>query len=191
MAVATEQGTVHILNTTKRNDWDCGKCSINFLLSTSFNALLEPPRTTMQPHHNGVFDVRWSADDRSIATCSGDQSTRISCVETGTITHVLRGHTSTVKCIAWNPSNTSLLATGGRDGAICLWDLRLAERMQDDNIMAASPVTIIHGAHEDTIVKSKPKPRKGKQSATPRTITNVLYPDTLPFSLISSSSFDG
>ncbi|KDR83394.1 hypothetical protein GALMADRAFT_235500 [Galerina marginata CBS 339.88] len=175
LAVATEQGTVHILNTSKRNDWDP-----------------EPPRTTIQPHNNAVFDIKWNTDDSSLATCSGDQSTRISCPKTGQITHVLRGHTSTVKCMAWDPSNASLLATGGRDGAICLWDLRVGEQSRDSGDLAAvSPVTTIHGAHEDTTVKSKPKPRKGKQSPAPRTITNVLYPESQPFSLVSSSSFDG
>ncbi|KAF4619114.1 hypothetical protein D9613_005542 [Agrocybe pediades] len=174
LAVGTEQGTVHILNTAKRNDWDC-----------------EPPRTTLQPHNNGIFDVKWSADDKTIATCSGDQSTRILDVETGATTHVLRGHTSTVKCVSWDSNNASLLATGGRDGAICLWDLRLAEKLQDDEIGYANPAIVIHGAHEDTTIKSKPKPRKGKQNPVPRSITNILYPDTLPFSLISSSSHDG
>ncbi|KAF8974630.1 WD40 repeat-like protein [Flammula alnicola] len=174
LAVATEQGTVHILNTSRRKDWD-----------------VEPPRMTIQPHQNGVFDVKWSTDDTSLATCSGDQSTRISCLKTGAITHVLRGHTSTVKCMAWDPSNKSLLATGGRDGAICLWDLRVGERLQNSELIAAGPVMTIHGAHEETIIKSKPKPRKGKQNPTPRTITNILYPNSQPYGLVSSSSFDG
>lgn len=130
-------------------------------------------------------------DDALVATCSGDQSTRISCLKTGTITHVLRGHTSTVKCIAWEPTNASLLATGGRDGAICLWDLRVGERYQNGDIMASTPVMTIHGAHEDTLDKSKPKTRRGKQNPAPRSITNVLYPELEPFSLISSSSSDG
>ncbi|KAF8901681.1 WD40-repeat-containing domain protein [Gymnopilus junonius] len=174
LAVGTEQGTVHILNTSRRKDWD-----------------FEPPRTTIQPHNNAIFDVRWSTDDSLVATCSGDQSTRISCPKSSTITHVLRGHTSTVKCMAWDPTNTSLLATGGRDGAICLWDLRVGKRHQNGDIMASSPVMTIHGAHEDTLDKSKPKARRGKQNPAPRSITNTLYPDSEPFSLISSSSFDG
>ncbi|KAJ3504001.1 hypothetical protein NLJ89_g8172 [Agrocybe chaxingu] len=176
LAVATEQGTVHILNTQKRDDWDS-----------------EPQRTTLQQHQNGIFDVKWNLSDTSLATSSGDQSTRISSVETGAITHVLRGHASTVKCLAWDPTNESLLTTGGRDGAICLWDLRVGERhkREDTEFLVAAPVMTIHGAHEDTIVKSKPKPRKGKQVPTPRTITNVLYPESQPYGLISSASFDG
>ncbi|KAH9482588.1 Denticleless protein-like protein A [Psilocybe cubensis] len=174
LAVATEQGTVHIFDTTRRKDWDC-----------------EIPRTTYQPHFNGIFDIKWNLDGRSLATCSGDQSTRITSAETGVITNVLRGHTSTVKCLSWDPSNTSLLATGGRDGAICLWDLRVGERVHDTETTASAPVMTIFGAHENTTVKSKPKSRKGKQNPSPRTVTNLLYPGSEPFSIVSSGSFDG
>jgi denticleless len=93
--------------------------------------------------------------------------------------------------MAWDPINSSLLATGGRDGAICLWDLRVGQHHGDGNVFAATPVITIHGAHEDTIVKSKPKSRKGKQNPAPRTITNLLYPESHSNGLVSSSSFDG
>ncbi|KAF9534901.1 WD40-repeat-containing domain protein [Crepidotus variabilis] len=171
LAVATEQGTVHIFDTSKRNDWDP-----------------EPQRVTLQSHQNGVFDIAWSSDDRSIATCSGDQSTRFTDLETGGITNVLRGHTSTVKCMAWDHTNPSLLGTGGRDGAICLWDLRIAESHQSDEteIMVSRPVITIPRAHDDS-----PTKRKGKQNPAPRTITDLLYSENYSYGLISSCSFDG
>lgn len=145
----------------------------------------------MQPHYNGVFDVKWNVDDTSLATCSGDQSTRISCVETGEIINVLRSHNSTVRCMAWDPSNKALLATGGRDGAICLWDLRVGDRFHENGLVAANPVVTIYGAHEDTVIKSKPKPRKGKCQPTPRTVTSILYSESQPYGLVSSGSSDG
>lgn len=193
LAVGTEQGTVHILNTTKRKDWDAGKTSTLVGLVRTSSSFIEPERTTLQPHNNGIFDVKWSPDDTSIATCSGDQSTRITELNTGSVTHALRGHTSTVKCTAWDPSHKSLLATGGRDGAICLWDLRIGKWHQsgDAGVMLASPVVTIHGSHEDTTVKSKPKVRKGKQRPATRSITSLLYPDCDPYGLVSSGSFDG
>ena len=146
----------------------------------------------MQTHHNGVFAIKWNSDDALLATCSGDRSTRISCPTTGAITYVLLGHSGTIKCMAWNPSHTSLLATGGRDGAICLWDLRVAgQRQTEEDIITPSPVMTIYDAHEDTVIKSTPKPRKGKQVPTPRTITNLLYPESQPFGIVSASSCDG
>jgi len=93
--------------------------------------------------------------------------------------------------MAWDPTNPSLLATGGRDGAIYLWDLRVGQHHDGGNLFAANPMMTIHGAHENTIVKSKPKPRKGKQNSAPRTITNLLYPESQPYGLVSSGSFDG
>ena len=146
----------------------------------------------MQTHHNGIFDIKWSPDDASLATCSGDRSTRISCATTSTITHALGGHSSTIKCMAWDPTHTSLLATGGRDGSICLWDLRVAEkRRTEEDIITPSPVMTIYGAHEDTVIKSKPKPLKVKHVSSPRSVTNLLYPESQPFGIVSSSSFDG
>lgn len=40
LAVATEQGTVHILNTSKRNDWDVGRCNVFLDSCLSFLIIL-------------------------------------------------------------------------------------------------------------------------------------------------------
>ncbi|KAF8665676.1 hypothetical protein AX16_000129 [Volvariella volvacea WC 439] len=174
LAVATEEGSVHILNTNPRSDWD-----------------YEPQRTTLQPHENGVFGIKWSPTDALLATCSGDQSTRITHVKKEQITHILRGHTSTVKCIAWEPGRDDLLATGGRDGTICLWDLRLASSQETEDAPVVDPVLTILGAHESVKIVGKPRPRRRKSVPAPKSITNLLYPEANPYALISSSSFDG
>ncbi|TFK43204.1 WD40-repeat-containing domain protein [Crucibulum laeve] len=170
LAVATEQGSVHILNTSRRKDWDT-----------------EPQRQTIQPHNNGIFDVKWNHDDTLLATCSGDRSTRISCAETGAITYVLRGHASTVKCAAWDPNHHDLLATGGRDGAVCLWDLRVGEVSGEEGIMVSQPVIIIPEAHEDMVKPKRPK----KHIPVPRSVTGILYPESEPYGIVTSGSFDG
>ncbi|KAF8219659.1 cell division cycle protein cdt2 [Tricholoma matsutake] len=172
LAVATEQGSVHLINTSKRNDWD-----------------FEPPRTFLQPHHNGIFDIKWSTDDALLATCSGDQSTRILCSTTKTITHTLQGHTSTLKCIAWDPQHRELLSSGGRDGTICIWDLRTAGQRREDSVATLNPVITLQGAHENAFSKGKGRVRR--KTHTARSITNLLYPDIGPYGLVSSGSFDG
>jgi denticleless len=81
------------------------------------------------------------------------------------------------------------LSTGGRDGAVCLWDLRVSERRDSelaDNVLR--PVMTISKAHEER--KEKPKGRKGKSAPLPRTITALIYPGD-PYQLITSGSFDG
>ena len=143
----------------------------------------------MQPHHNGIFDIKWNIDDTLLATCSGDQSTRIISSATNTITHTLVGHTSTVKCIAWDPQHRELLSSGGRDGTICIWDLRTTGNRYKDGAIALNPVVTIQGAHENTSSKCKSRGR-GKPH-TARSVTNLVYPEIGPYGLISSSSFDG
>lgn len=149
--------------------------------------MIEQPRTFLQPHHDGIFDIKWDTDDTRLATCSGDQSIRINCSTTNTITHALQGHTSTVKCIAWDPGHKELLSSGGRDGTICIWDLRMAGDRCEDGQTILRPVITVRSAHENA--SSKGKGRR-KAHAT-RSVTNLLYPEIGPYGLISSGSFDG
>lgn len=162
---------------------------------------------------NGIFDTKWSPSDRLLATASGDQSIRISSLASSVssenrVLHTLRGHGSTVKCIAWDPTKDGdILSTGGRDGGICVWDLRVAEgrgrRAADQNGASNSspepipiaPVIVVPGAHEvDGPGKPrKPKGRKGKlaPAAPLRSITSLVYPEDSSTCLVSSGSYDG
>lgn len=47
-------------------------------------------------------------------------------LNTGTYTHELEGHEHGVLCCQWSPVEEHLLATGGLDSAILLWDVRFA-----------------------------------------------------------------
>ncbi|KAG0705406.1 WD40-repeat-containing domain protein [Suillus ampliporus] len=169
LAVATEQGSINILDTTKRKEWDC-----------------EPARVTLEPHDNGIFDVKWNADDTLLATASGDKSTRISSVETQQLLSILDGHTSTVKCVAWDPTHRDLLTTGGRDGMLCMYDLRVNNLSDEDEIPARRPVITITAAHGQDKAGGRQKIRP-----LPRGVTSILYPDDRPHGLVSSGSFDG
>ncbi|KAH9947284.1 WD40-repeat-containing domain protein, partial [Amylocystis lapponica] len=184
LAVATEQGLVHILNTSKRRDWD----------------FAEPQRTTFQPHTNGIFDAQWSPDDSRLATASGDHSARVSAPATAHpgVLHVLRAHTGTVKCVAWDPTHAAdVLCTGGRDGTICVWDLRAGERRASlrgggaDESGALAPVLVIPHAHD--VAGPKPRARRGKlaPAAPLRSITSLVFPPDAPHALTSSGSCDG
>ena len=135
---------------------------------------LEPSRSTLQPHASGIFDVKWSPSDSHLATCSGDRSARISCPYTSQLLHTLNGHSASLKCVSWHPSNDSLLSTGGRDGTVCVWDLRVPEN---------APVFSIPDAHEALDLKG----RRPKQM--PRSITNLVFNEEM--SVISSGSSDG
>jgi denticleless len=147
----------------------------------------EPARVTLEPHENGIFDVKWNADDTLLATASGDKSTRISSVETQQLLSILDGHTSTVKCVAWDPAHRDLLTTGGRDGMLCLYDMRVNNMSDEDEIAARSAVITITAAHGQEKVSGG----RRKVRPLPRGVTNILYPDDRPHGLVSSGSFDG
>ncbi|KAF9263602.1 WD40 repeat-like protein [Marasmius fiardii PR-910] len=163
LALATEHGSVHILDTRKRLNWD-----------------VEPQRTTFQPHRNGVYDVKWNRCDQLLATCSADRSGRILDVSTGNLIATLQGHAGSVKCIAWDSYNDMILSTGGRDGDIHVWDLRLPQR----EALGVAPVATISGAHDGL----DPKSRK-KKTGSQNSVTNLVQAENM--ALLSSGSADG
>lgn len=149
---------------------------------------VDPQRIDHHIHENGIFDLQWSPDDTSLATCSGDHTTRITDVANGKTLHILRGHTSTVKTVRWDPQHVSLLSTGGRDGGICVWDLRIAGSTIH-GLTSHSPVTIIDSAHG----QDKPANRGGRRKLAPtaRTVTSLVYAEGRSEGLISGGSYDG
>ncbi|KAI6047092.1 WD40-repeat-containing domain protein [Pisolithus marmoratus] len=163
---ATEEGSVMILNTSKRKDWE-----------------FESQRALFQPHYNGIFDIKWNLDDSVLATASGDKRTHITSVATQQVIQVLQGHSSTVKCVAWNPSHPDLLSTGSRDGNIYLWDLRVTTNDGNDgtseNASPLSPVMTIDAAHG----QGKNKGGRRKATPLPRSVTGLLYSN--PYTLVS------
>ena len=148
-----------------------------------------PNRVDLDIHEDGIFDLQWSADDTSLATCSGDHTTQITDVATGKTLHILRGHTSTVKTVVWDPQHDSLLSTGGRDGGIRVWDLRTAAKTSYDRVISHESVMAIDSAHG----QDKPANRGGRRKVVPsaRTVTSLVYPEGRSDRLISSGSFDG
>ncbi len=154
---------------------------------STHSGFVESSRTTIHAHENGIFDVKWNKLDTLLATASGDQSTRILCPRTSSCLHTLRGHSSTAKCVAWDPNHQDLLSTGGRDGPICLWDLRVAESRNGDFL---APIFKIDNAQRD-VNEKKPRGRKPKMQPILPSITSILYPEMEPYQLISSGSADG
>ncbi|VDB83282.1 unnamed protein product [Peniophora sp. CBMAI 1063] len=162
LAVSTEQGVVYVWNTSS----DCHAGA---------------QRLDLPAHGNGIFDVRWSLDDTRLATASADHTSRIIDVRTGAILSELHsGHTATVKTLTWDPSHDSLLATGGRDGVVCLWDLRTASEV--------GPAARIAHAHEELLGTGQ---RRSKKKGSTRAVTGLLFSSHAPHSLISAGPANG
>ena len=188
LAVATEQGTVDLLDTSKRaRDWDPGSPSslveCFFLIQST-----EPPRTTLQIHDNGIFDIQWSTSDRLFATASGDRTVAIVDPKSfsGSALHVLdAGRAGTIKCLNWDPTSDNLLVSGSRDGRICLWDLRSQHRESSERWR---PVLEIPYAHEK--VPGKPT-KNGRAVIKSRSITSVAFQPECSDQVLSTGSGDG
>ena len=147
----------------------------------------EPQRTVLVAHCNAVFDVKWHPNDEYIATASGDQSVVISSVRQETRLATLAGHTQSAKCLTWEPESGNILCSGGRDGSILIWDLRVGEnwRMSTDR-GELGPSLVIPQAHKDVGTRCTPSGRK-----VARSITSLTYATGTPYSVISSGAFDG
>ena len=59
---------------------------------------------------------------------SGDQTSVIYDVETGEEIDLLRGHTMSVRSVCKLPSSSHVLATGGRDSIINIYDRRYSKK---------------------------------------------------------------
>ena len=67
-----------------------------------------------------VIDLAWSPDATLLAAAAGSGAVSLFNAEDGTKRHDLPGHEDGTNCLAWGASR--LLATGGQDGAVKLWD---------------------------------------------------------------------
>ncbi len=70
---------------------------------------------------DGVFSVAFSADDRTIASASTDQTIRLWDAETGRERGVHVGHSGKVWNLALSPDGQTIASAGG-DGTVKVWD---------------------------------------------------------------------
>jgi len=97
--------------------------------SQSKNVQFSDHHVTFRPHTNAVMDISFSSDDYLFATAAGDQTSRVIDMRTQQTRFILRGHTSSVKQVRFQPGNDNILATSSRDGSVQLWDLRCRATM--------------------------------------------------------------
>lgn len=73
-------------------------------------------------HSNNVTSVVFSADGKTLASGSSDETVKLWDVSTGTELHTLDGHSNAVESIAFSPDGKTL-ASGSGDKTIKLWDV--------------------------------------------------------------------
>lgn len=83
--------------------------------------------STFRGHSDVVEDVDWHAKDpHMIASVSDDRSIRIwDTREPQKAVHIVpNAHEADVNCVAFNPINEMIFATGSADKMVALWDIR-------------------------------------------------------------------
>nr|XP_018266336.1 uncharacterized protein I303_00311 [Kwoniella dejecticola CBS 10117]OBR88494.1 hypothetical protein I303_00311 [Kwoniella dejecticola CBS 10117] len=204
IAIAGEEGGVRILN-----------------VDEGLGTHREEKGFWWRAHGNAVFDLKWSKDDSKL-TASGDQSTRLHALTTPTPTLLatLTGHTSSVKTTTFfdpsrsqsDPSSaSSVIASGGRDGNILIYDVRCRGRRNADadqgpvprgdrerysdgvpgfvaqppsRGIELNPVMTIRNAHGDGR-------RNGISRTSTRSVTSLVALQSMPGVLASGGSYDG
>mmetsp|Transcript_26618 Transcript_26618/g.90971 ORF Transcript_26618/g.90971 Transcript_26618/m.90971 type:complete len:308 (-) Transcript_26618:79-1002(-) len=100
-----------------------------------------------EAHAHEVRDVCASSDNARLASCGGDRQPLVWDVPAGRVLRRFRGHDSAVNCAAFLAGG-QVLATGGYDRAVKLWDLRggsaeavQAERFAGDSVSCLAAPT--------------------------------------------------
>ncbi|KAK9834628.1 hypothetical protein WJX74_006097 [Apatococcus lobatus] len=162
LAVSDEEGFISILD-----------ASVYAALPESLNTD-DPvkPRAQWLNSKNAVFDVAWTGGDSCLLAASGDQTIRAWNVIDAKRLTTFAGHTASVKSVAPSPHHPCVFASGGRDGAMLVWDFRAGERQVRDlhDSWAVAPVISIQDAH----FPSAEKRRAAKQQIK-HTVTSVLF----------------
>jgi guanine nucleotide-binding protein subunit beta-2-like 1 protein len=72
-------------------------------------------------HSHFVSDLALSADGQYALTASWDRTLRLHDLSTGETQRLFQGHAKDVLTVAFSPDNRQIVS-GGRDGAIKLWN---------------------------------------------------------------------
>ncbi|XP_055345286.1 DNA excision repair protein ERCC-8-like [Paramacrobiotus metropolitanus] len=92
-----------------------------------------------------------------IAVALGDNTVRICDLRTVSSAHTFSGHNHPVNCVRWSRHSPSVLASGGVDGKIILWDVRKARSLlgyldNNNNPPTAATAATINVAHHHAVI---------------------------------------
>ncbi|EDW01206.1 GH21305 [Drosophila grimshawi] len=177
LAIANEDGKIALQDTTVRNR--------------------EPEEQSLsgpQCHFNAVFDLEWAPGQMRFVSASGDHTARLWEVTGSGIRGLSSylGHTRSVKTAAFKRTDPAVFATGGRDGAILIWDIRANLNMD----LTSRVDNCIYSGHSGG--PGTPQSQRKQRTRTPKmsngsntssSITGLAFQDNN--TLISCGAGDG
>lgn len=95
------------------------------------------PRTVWQGHYNSIFDIDF-VQGNCLVTASGDMTCALWDIERRAAIKHFIGHQKSVRAVRSMPQNPSVIASGGRDGWLLLYDTRenTGKNVLDNQTMA-------------------------------------------------------
>ena len=125
-----------------------------------------------QCHHNAVFDIAWMPYHLKLISASGDHTARLWDVSTSRLTSIREfcGHSRSIKVATFPQNNCNVFATGGRDGAIIIWDTRSSS--ETGEVMQKVDNKILN-AHIGGPTTPSTTRRRNNRSATPKNAGNM------------------
>lgn len=151
----------------------------------------ETQRYGVRAHNNAIFDLEWMFNDMQIVTASGDHTARLFDVSGSDIREIrsFYGHSRSVKTIAFRRADSSVFATGGRDGDINIWDCR----SNVNTLVARADQTISNSHSTKSLFNKNPKKCRKCWSfsmlANAKSVTGLVFQDEN--TLISCGAGDG
>ncbi|EIE22055.1 WD40 repeat-like protein, partial [Coccomyxa subellipsoidea C-169] len=125
-------------------------------------------------HHNAIFDLAWFQEDERMLTGSGDQCVHLWDTASARGVGQFRGHNGSVKSVCPHATNRNIFASGARDGAMMVWDIRCPAIMCNrSNTAYQAPVLAVQevGAAKG----AKGRRRKYGPFETKHTVTSVVF----------------
>ncbi|KAL1229038.1 Denticleless -like protein [Trichinella pseudospiralis] len=106
----------------------CDEAGYFYLYDTMFFEKQNDPKLLLKLklHRNAVCDFAWHPSGRGdVLTGAADERILLTDCNISKVVHGFEGHRYSVRSLSWCADNTNLFASGGRDGALKIWDMRL------------------------------------------------------------------
>lgn len=126
--------------------------SANGLLATAADGTVRlfddtgDQRVVWRAHERMINAVGWGDEGQMIATACWDRLVRVFRSD-GQLVHELKGHHYNVNCVEF--SSTGVIATGGWDGTIGIWELSTGRLFKMLSLPDSSPVNLLRWMSDD------------------------------------------